>query len=630
VSQGRYPLLFTPIRLGRLALQNRVVMSPMGTFGLCSPDGFSTEQHRVHYEARARAGVGLIKTEGIVVHPAGKSFAPALMLDHDRYVPGLAALVREVKRHGAAIIAQLHHGGRAATSALIGRPPMAPSAVAGPRHPEVPRPMSLAEIEEIVEAFGRAAQRAREAGFDGVELQMGASYLLLGFLSPAQNRRQDEYGGDLSGRLRLPLRIVDRIRELVGPDYPIGARIPTVEYEDGGIDLAQGLLVARRLERAGLAYLDAYVGFGHRQAADSTILMGSGEAGLADLAAAVKAVVSVPVMTAGRFLSLGTAEAALAAGKADLVAFARALLADPDLVPKSLRGAEARVVPCIACEACRTAVEGVRCVLEAETDELGRAPRRADRSRRVLVQGAGLPGLTVARIARRRGHAVTVATGGLPFGGLLALRARVPGAAELAKAVEYYRDLLTDLGVDVVSTVALEGFDVVVDAGPGAPLLPFVPGLDADRVVTVEDVLAGRVAAERLGRTVGVMGAGLFAGEAALFLADAGKEVTLLALDEPPMADAHPLVAGATRLGLARRGARVFSGVRVLGVKTGGHLSVEVGDPGGVVGPFDDIVTAFGWCPPAATPGRETAGDAWEAQSLLRATRAAGRLGRAL
>ena len=262
-------------------------MSPMTTYGLPDPDGSSNAHHRAYYERRAASGIGLVIVESAMVHPSGACWPHHLAIHDDRFVPGLAELARGIKRHGPAAILQLHHGGRVAVEALSGSPLLAPSPLAAPGRP-VPREMSRQDIELMVDAFGRAAQRARDAGFDGVELHMGTAYLLLSFLSPAQNVRQDEYGGDFEGRMRFPLEIVERIQQVVGTDFPLGARIVGSDYHDGGVDLDYCTRVARRLEEAGLAFLDVSAGVGPRAVRDSPLVMGGGDAVFADFAAAVK------------------------------------------------------------------------------------------------------------------------------------------------------------------------------------------------------------------------------------------------------------------------------------------------------------------------------------------------------
>jgi 2,4-dienoyl-CoA reductase-like NADH-dependent reductase (Old Yellow Enzyme family) len=611
-----YPLIRRPITVGGLHLPNRIVMSPMTTYGLADPDGASNDRHRAYYDRRAASGIGLVIVESAMVHPSGQCWPNHLAVHDDRFVPGLTELARTIKRHGPAAVLQLHHGGRVAVAELSGRPVLAPSPLAAPGRP-VPTEMSHADIDTMVEAFAQGARRAREAGFDGVELHMGTAYLLLSFLSPAQNLRRDQYGGDFEGRMRFPLRIIERIREAVGADFPLGARIVGSDYHDGGVDLAYCQRVATRLEQAGLAYLDVSAGIGPNALRDSPLTMGGGTAVFRDFAAAVKSVVSVPVISVGRYYTMESAEAAVAEGKTDLVAFARALIADPDFVGKSLAGREDEIVPCIGCQACHggvTTALGVSCVLNPETGhelELGLEP--AVPPRRLLVLGSGVAGLELARVAALRGHQVTVATGDLPFGGLLALRARVPGAAEVADGVTYFRSALHRLGVTVVERADPGDHDLTVDATPGRPVLAELPGPD---VVLAADVLTSRVDLAGHGDRVAVLGPGLLAGETALFLAAAGKDVTLLAPGGRAMADAHPLVAGTTAIRFAGHGGTTITGVLLRG-SADGHLEASVDGEPRRLGPFDLLVSALGWTAPPASP--TAVGDTWDAfaQRLL-------------
>jgi 2,4-dienoyl-CoA reductase-like NADH-dependent reductase (Old Yellow Enzyme family) len=628
-AAGTYPAVRRPITVGGLHLPNRIVMSPLTTYGLPDADGSSNERHRAFYERRAAGGLGLVRVESAMVHVSGQCWPNHLAIHDDRFVPGLAALAGSIKRHGPAAILQLHHGGRVAVEALSGRPVLAPSALPAAGR-AVPKEMSHEDIETMVEAFAQGARRARDAGFDGVELHMGTAYLLLGFLSPAQNVRQDEYGRNFDGRMRFPLQIIDRIRRLVGTDFPIGARIVGSDYHEGGVDLAYCLRVAVRLEEAGLAYLDVSAGVGPRAVRDSPLAMGGGTAVLSDFAAAVKSVVSIPVMSVGRYYTMESAEAAVQAGKTDLVAFARALIADPDFVPKSLTGREDEVVPCICCQACHggvTTAMGVSCLLNPESGhELEPPPERAARPRRVLVLGAGLAGLELARVAAVRGHDVTVATGDLPFGGLLALRARVPGAAEVGNAVSYFARTLSRLGVAVVHRAEPGDYDVTITATPGPATVVDLAGAGAP-VVVADDVLTGRVRLGEHGNHVAVVGPGLLAGETALFVAGAGKRVTLVATAGRAMDDAHPLIAGITAQRLAELGGETVAGGPPV-ASAGGHLEVDHQGARRLLGPFDLVVSAVGWTTPEGPfPG---VGDAWDAFAQRLLVRSAAQLARDL
>jgi len=606
LQSDRYPRLATPIDLGTMRLRNRTAVSPMSTYGMAESDGVVSDRLIAYYESRARGGFGLVTTEATLVHPSGRSWPHHLAIFEDRCIPGLERLASAIKRHGAAAAVELHHGGAFASATLTGQQPMAASAQPAFGRDEVPRSMTISEIHEIEEAFATSARRAREAGFDAVELHMGTVYLILSFISPAQNHRTDEYGGDFDGRMRFPVRIIERIRELVGSDFPVGARIVSTDYHKGGIDLDGCVRVARRLEAAGVTYLDVTTALGPRGTRESPLSMGSPEAVLAEAAESVRRVVSVPVISVGRYLSMASAEEVVAAGKADIIAFGRASLADPAIVAKSFGGDEAGVIPCIACDTCFDigyAGLGTSCLVDPETGHEGELQLiPASSPRTVLVRGAGLPGLEFARVAAMRGHDVTVATAGLPFGGLLGLRARVPGAAEIAKAVHYYGRRLDALGVNVVDDVQSTS-DVVVDAGPGEFVVPEVPGLDPARAISAVDLLSGTIDPEVIGRHVVVIGRGLLGGETSLLLATTGKQVTFVSDQAALRESGRSSVAARTGMHMADLGVRSLMNAVPIRMDDVG-LRVNAGPAVETISPVDSVVVAMGWLP-AKDPGDE-------------------------
>jgi len=628
-----YPVLTSPITVGGMHLKNRMVMSPMATYGMANADGSSNERHRAYYEARARGGLGLIRTETTLVHLSGKCWPRQLAIFDDRFIPGLSRLVRAVKQHGASIVMQLHHGGAYASEALIGHRPLAPSPKPAHGRSVIPQQMTVEQIEELEHAFAQGARRAREAGFDGVELHMGTVYLILSFVSPAQNLRKDVYGSDFNGRMRFPLRIVEKIRAQAGADFPIGARIPGTDYYEGGVDISYCQQVAKALAGAGLAYVDVTAAQGPNVLRKSPLTMGYGEGVFADYAAAVKSVVPIPVMTVGRYQTLAAAESVLAAGKADLAVFGRAVLADPALAAKSLRGDERRVIPCIGCDACFAighANLGTSCLLNPETGhENEPGISKATRRRNVLVLGSGAPGMEFARAAALRGHNVAVITNGAPFGGLLALRAAISYAREIGKAIDYFRVTVSDLGIEVLDQIPDRPFDVRVDARPGVPTYPSIPGLEPSRIVLGEQILAGVVSLDSVADHIAVFGSGLYAGEVALYLAEAGKKVTLVAGSARVMEEVYARVAATVGLRLSDHGVRSIAGATALKFERG-TLSLSVKGGHESVAPIEQIVAAMGWEPLPLPEGVEayTVADVWEPFAAARQSALAARVAR--
>jgi 2,4-dienoyl-CoA reductase (NADPH2) len=334
-----FPTLFSPLRLGGLTLANRVTMAPL-FLGYAAPSGETSTLIMEHYRRMGASGAAMVMVENACVDTSGLGSPFTLRADEDRFIDGLAQLARVIKQGGAQAGLQLNHAGRYAHVAQA----VAPSAVAlGER---VPKPLSLEEIARLVEAFATAARRARQAGFDLVELHGGTGYLLAQFLSPRTNQRQDEYGGGLDQRLRFPLEVITMVRAMVGADFPLGYRYLADEWLPGGWTLDEARQAAPRLAQAGLAYLSVmggcYESFNLPERHEQEKHQGY----MADLAAGVKSAVDIPVIAAGRIQEPAYAEALLAQGRADLVGLARVLLADPLWPAKAQQGRAAEIVPC--------------------------------------------------------------------------------------------------------------------------------------------------------------------------------------------------------------------------------------------------------------------------------------------
>jgi 2,4-dienoyl-CoA reductase (NADPH2) len=328
-------LIFSPFRIGTLSLDNRLVCLPL-YLAYPEPDHYVNDLVLDYYDEVAASGAGLVVVENCTVEPRGLCNPRTLLtaddsLD-DRFVPGLSRLASTIKRRGARAVLQIHHAGRYAK-----RPDrIAPSAIRS--WGVVPNVMNQSDIERAIAAFASGARRARQAGFDAVELHGGTGYLLSQFLSQRTNLRDDEYGGDAERRMRFPLQIVEAVREATGGDFPVGYRFLADEYVAGGLTLVETLPFARRLAEIGTSYLSVMAGCYDSFSAPGYVEDDRKEAFMAPFARAIKqAIPQAAVVAAGRIQDPATAEALLRDGAADLIGLGRVILADP-LWPRKARG----------------------------------------------------------------------------------------------------------------------------------------------------------------------------------------------------------------------------------------------------------------------------------------------------
>ncbi len=323
------PTLLNPIKISSLRLKNRIVMPPMAT-GLATTEGEVTEDLIKHYVRRAKE-LGLLIVEHSYVEKRGKLSLHQLGIYDDRLIPGLTKLTRRVHKLGTPITIQINHAGRVTTSEICGAPPVAPSPVPHSEEHETPRALSKKEIETLVEAFGSAARRAVESGFDAVEVHGAHGFLLNQFLSPLSNRRSDEYGGELQDRMRFPLQIVTRVKEEIG-NFPLLYRLGADDMKPGGLSLDDSKIFAQRLVERGVHAIDVSGGMvGSRPEA----LQGT-PGYFVPLAEEIKKVVNVPVIGVGWIKTAEFADGVIANDRADLVAVGRAMLADADWASKAV------------------------------------------------------------------------------------------------------------------------------------------------------------------------------------------------------------------------------------------------------------------------------------------------------
>ncbi len=317
--------LLTPLSFAGLRLRNRIVMPPMWS-GQATPEGFVTDVIIDYHRKRAAGGCGLVIVEHTFVHPSGRHTPTQLGIVSDAHVDGLARLAAAVRGEGAVVALQITHAGSRARSAILGRKPFAPSALRHPNEPngEVPEELTVGQIAGIVRAFGDGAVRARAAGFDAIEIHAAHGFLLSEFLSPLTNQRTDEYGGTLENRGRLHLEVLSEIRHRLGPAVPVFVRLGAADEMPGGLEVSESSRVAQWLEGRGADMIDVSGGL---QGARGS----GGETGyFVPYAAAIKAVVHVPVMVTGGIREAALADRVVRGGQADLIGIGRAMLEEPD------------------------------------------------------------------------------------------------------------------------------------------------------------------------------------------------------------------------------------------------------------------------------------------------------------
>lgn len=532
----KYGALFEPISIGAIRMKNRISMPPM-YMRYATAFGEVTERTIEHYVRRAKGGVGLIIIENTCIDwEYGRIDGCPVTIHDDRYVHGLHELASAVLRHDVPILTQLQHVGRQQLRANIGgRQPLAPSAVKSKVGGDMPRAMTEEEIEKAIQAYAEGARRSKEAGFSGAEVHGAHGYLPCQFISPLTNKRRDRWGGSFANRCRFAVELLRRIRETVGPDYPIFFRFSAEEWNPGSLSLEEGLKYAAVLEREGIDCLD--VSGGYYETVRQFPSQGDSFDDLAYLAAAVKAQVGIPVIGVG---SLGwdpeVAANTIKSGKADIVHFGRELLADPDLPKKLLEDRTAEIRKCIRCNECLGCLDkhhSVLCVLNPEQGyEYKKALQPANKVKKIAVVGAGLAGMEFAVTASKRGHRVILLEKEPVPGGLahkaLAVRYKHP---EISSLLHYYQTMLGKTGVDFRANTeanfdllsALEP-DMVVLATGAVPADPAFPGSKRARNAVVELASGGAT----LGRTICIVGGSGVGIDAAINFAELGKSVVVV------------------------------------------------------------------------------------------------------
>ncbi|MCG6883984.1 MAG: NADPH-dependent 2,4-dienoyl-CoA reductase [Silicimonas sp.] len=546
-----YPYLFRPLDLGHVTLSNRVLMGSMHT-GLEELGDF--DRVAAYYARRAEGGVALMVTGGMAPNREGGVLPGAAGLFTDKDMANHTRVTAAVHDAGGRIAMQILHAGRYAYSPEC----VAPSAVKSPISPFAPRELDEEGIEKQVADIVEAARRAQLAGYDGVEVMGSEGYFLNQFLVTHTNRRTDRWGGSYENRMRLPVEVVRRVRQAVGPEFIVIYRLSMIDLVPDGSTWDEVVRLGQAIENAGASILNT--GIGWHEARIPTIATSVPRAAFTWVTKKLMGEVAIPVITSNRINSPEVAERVLAEGCADMVSMARPFLADPDFVKKAKAGVARTIAPCIACnQACLDHTFEMKiatCLVNPQAaHETELVYEKTEEPRRIAVAGAGPAGLSAAIVAAGRGHAVTLFDRAGEIGGQLNMAKRIPGKEEFHGLVDWFATMLAETGVTLrlnteADVEALAGFDEVVVATGVAPRDPGIE-IAGGQVVSYIDILTGRVTA---GRRVAIIGAGGIGFDVAEFLTHEGESPTenLEAwLEEWGVAD-----PGEHRSGLAPEGPR--------------------------------------------------------------------------
>jgi 2,4-dienoyl-CoA reductase-like NADH-dependent reductase (Old Yellow Enzyme family)/thioredoxin reductase len=584
--------LFQPSKIGPLEIPNRIVMVAVTT----RYDFEESDRLAKFYAERAKGGVGLITTGALqTLYPSRKTGASRINLYNDRDIPKLKEWVKAIHDHGSKAAAQLATYGYWSKKGTEGTAEdVGPSAIVLPRegiHPVFSlaeylprsRALTLEEILMIQEAIGDAALRAREAGFDVIEIQCVGGNILHRFTNPFTNSRKDQYGGNVENRVRMIAETLANVKQKVGNDFPIICRIPGLDMVPWGLGLSHWQEIAPYLEKAGVHALNVYPRW--MESREPLPQMCVPRNAFVYLAEGIKQVVKIPVIACVRINDPVDAEQILATGKADLVGMGRALIADPDLPNKAKEGRLEDINLCTACCRCYDDVgsdKSMCCSVNARAGREGETiVKRAMKAKKVFIIGGGPAGMEAARVAALRGHQVTLFETKDKLGGQLICATVPPYKDEWKSTIRYLTTQLEKLHVEVrmntrctAKEVEKGKPDVVIVATGAMPLIPNLPGMNGDHVVTAVDVLVG---IKKTGEIVVVVGGGSTGCETAEFLAQKGKQVTILEMLPRIGADYGPMNRWVVIDRLIAAGIRLETGVKVEGISEKGVKVLRAG-----------------------------------------------------
>ncbi|KQK46644.1 NADPH-dependent 2,4-dienoyl-CoA reductase [Acinetobacter baumannii] len=524
-----YPHLLKPLDLGFTTLKNRVLMGSMHVGLEEAPGGY--ERMAAFYAERAKGDVGLIVTGGIAPNQAGLTFAHASKLDSTEEAEKHKVITEAVHAAGGKIALQILHTGRYSYQPEI----VAPSAIQAPINPIKPKAMTSAEVQQTIDDFANCAKLAQYAGYDGVEIMGSEGYLINEFIAARTNHRDDEWGGSYENRIRFPVEIVKRTREIVGENFIIIYRLSMLDLVEGGSTLEEVIQLAKAIEKAGATIINT--GIGWHEARIPTIATKVPRAAFTWVTEKLKGEVSVPLITSNRINTPEMAEHVLASGHADMVSMARPMLADPDFVLKASEGRSDEINTCIGCnQACLDHIFSMKiatCLVNPracyETELIF---KEAQNQKNIAVIGAGPAGLSFAVYAADRGHQVKIFEASHQIGGQFNIAKTVPGKEEFYETLRYFnRQIELRPNIELVlnhpatyEELSQSDFDEIVVATGVTPRQLQFEGIDHPKVLSYLQVLKERVP---VGQRVAIIGAGGIGFDTAEYLTHEGESGSL-------------------------------------------------------------------------------------------------------
>lgn len=519
--------LFEPLKINNMTISNRIVMPAINLN--YANDGFITQKLIDFYVERAKGGAAMLIVGGCYIDLYAKGHPMMISIENDKYLPMLTELTKAVHkaRSDVKVCCQLYHGGAYTYPQIIGRAPIAPSAVYSKFSKATPREMTLDDIKNEQQAFAEATLRAKKAGFDAVEICANAGYLMDQFLSPLKNKRTDEYGGDLENRIRFPIETIELMRSSA-EDFNIGYRISGDDFVPGSNTYKEKAIIAEILGKY-LDYLNVTGGWHVTKTPQTT--MDVPEGCYTYLAENIKKHVSIPVFASNRINNPELAENILMADKADAICMGRTLIADPYLPMKAKRGELRDIMNCVGCnQGCFDSIfklSSVSCLRNARAGNEARTELKPlKEKKKVMVIGSGPGGLEAARVAAMRGHDVHIFEKEDKIGGLINIIWVPPGRNEFKRMIENYTYWIQKYGITVhlqeeVNLDKIKEFnpDVVFVATGSKPILPPIPGIDRGNVYWANLVFSGDAP---IGKNSVIIGGGATGIELAIYIAKYG------------------------------------------------------------------------------------------------------------